>query len=151
MKTTLQAKVDARNRANSEAVKYWKLAVEALQPFEGQIILKKDNTLMKKVQDALPKVEVENGRGYYSAEFGYNLKVCIDCHEVDGNGHAFYQDAVFYIAEIHYGFLSKFYDEPTFQTIEAKQIEQARKDYKFHREKMNDAAAVFNGFGEYDR
>ena len=120
MNTKLQAKIDARNQANQEAVKLYHSAVQALTPFVGQKVCKADGLFLKKVKDALPKVDIQNGRGFFTmGTLGYDIRVEVDCWRTDGNVTR-YQKTIYYIAELQNGVLVKFYDVPTFNTIIAR-------------------------------
>ena len=80
-KQAVEAKVEAVNLANSEALRLHPLLSEALAPFVGKKITKVDGTLLGKVKEALPKlpdggrVWVYFDRAPYSVR--WSVKVCI--------------------------------------------------------------------------
>lgn len=155
---TLAAKVAARNAVNRFANEWYAKAVEALKPFIGQKICKVDDTLLKKVKEALPEFPWSNQtQGFYRAD-RYTLKFDLKTHECSrGKGGpdysvASYADQILYLGDLTDGVLTQLYDAPNFKTDYTEEfIVQTREAVRQAETALNKVRNSLGDFGMWDQ
>jgi len=145
----LIAKIEARNKVNSECNRLLPIMIDYFRPFVGKKILIAGNELASKVKDNLPKSELFFYHDRSSYYIYFNLRA--ESRHADGNG---YQRAeqVITIGEIKDGVLIRLNETPqSWRTnYNAEEVIAARKKCEEARDALRQAENGLHGFGEHD-
>lgn len=87
---TLEAKVDATNRANASANKLQPALIEIFRPFVGQKILKADGTIAQRFQRFVPKFSYSTEHNVYhnNNRCSWTVKCC---SFIEGGGCVYHE------------------------------------------------------------
>ena len=102
MKQTLSANVVARNKVNSQVLKYVPVFIELLTPFVGQKVKLADGNLSKKVRDEIKEnmPQDQSVVHYWVTCSTYSLKVHFKVSAQVDSASCTYADVVYYIGEL---------------------------------------------------
>ncbi len=156
MSNRLEARVTAKNRANSLAAQYSLALTASLTPLVGQKIVKKDKSLTKKVQTLIPTFPTEPGvTCYLYRESPYNVTYVIKvCEQVENSYGCVYEEAWTTVAQLNpqTGELVKVEEPETFRSdYSVTEILKLREDYEQKKKAMEEAKSRLNPFGDTDR
>lgn len=151
MKTHLEAKVIATNRANAEANCLFPLLVAALTPFLNTQIFLIGGGLRSKVREAIHPIILGSSAFQVLPDHRYDLKYIVKECEGYGNHFCDYAEAHLYVGYVRELLLVKLHTPPNFKTdITANQIREARQHVIKARSELNHAQSALGNFGEYD-
>jgi hypothetical protein len=153
MKTTLEAKVEARNLVAAEHNRLLPLLAAAFAPLVGQKILKADGSLMEKViVKVMAPVVPSAGIQIYKLSSNYSLafvvKACVLCDK----GGCVYDEATVYVGELDGSTLKALIAPqplPTGYTVAG--VLEARKNLEAAKAAFSKAESAVWPFGSYDR
>jgi hypothetical protein len=153
MKTTLEAKVEARNLVAVEHNRLLPLLAAAFAPLVGQKILKVDGTLLEKYKNIAPLApfftkELSIYRLSSSYSLAFVVKACVLC---DRGGYV-YDEATVYVGELDGAVLKALIAPqplPTGYTVE--KVLEARKALEAAKAAFSKAESAVWPFGSYDR
>lgn len=159
--TALAAKIAARNLANQTAMDLFPQMAEALKPFVGQKVCKVDGTLLKKVNEALPKgTNTVQTRGYYSVDdytLAFRLTTTEHNKARDWTPETQYQhpqsaDRTLFLGHLRDGVLTELYDAQTFKTDYTEDfVVQTRKAVREAETALNQVRNSLGDFGMWDQ
>ena len=156
-KTSLEAKVGARNQVNRAAQSFYPAAIEALRPFIGQKVLNQGHVKSAKLVAALPKFSDTPAISVYFKTGAYGIsmevKVCVSYENRSGEqGSACYAEQSIFLGEIYNHTLTKLSPAPTGLRTDytVEEIVQARKELTAARNAMHHAEHKVCHFGEHD-
>ena len=156
-KTSLEAKVGARNQVNRAAQSFYPAAIEALRPFIGQKVLNQGHVKSAKLVAALPKFSDTPAISVYFKTGAYGIsmevKVCVSFENRYGEqSSACYAEQSIFLGEIDKHTLTKLCDAPTGLRTDytVEEIFQARKELAAARTAMQHVEHKICCFGEHD-
>lgn len=150
----LNAKVKAVNHAHEVAHEVYRRFREALQPYLGQNVTKKDGTLLKKVADKMPEFPHQHDLMVYRNSSDYTLSWTVKTNEhIEGTHGCLYYERTVYIADIRDGVIEKFYDDFEARTdYTADEIKEKRAAFDKAEKALQEAKSALWPFAErYDR
>ena len=156
-KTSLEAKVGARNQVNRAAQSFYPAAIEALRPFIGQKVLNQGHVKSAKLVAALSKFPNTPALYiHYSANaYGISMevKVCVSFENCfGGHGSACYAEQSVFLGKIENHVLTKLLPAPTELRTDytVEEIIQYRNELAEARKAMHRAEHKICHFGEHD-
>lgn len=153
MKTALEAKVIATNRANAEANRLYPLFVAALTPFLNKKVITIDGDLTKNVHEAIQAIPTTAFRIYRgNGRSGLLFWTVTECENYSYYS-CVYAETTFYVGEMN---VQELYNLQSFRApnlptnITADQIREARQCVIKAKSALSAAQSALGDFGEYD-
>ena len=152
-RAALDARVEARNLANSEAHKLSAVLAEAFGPLVGTAVTKNDGGILHKHMHRLPDFAYSRGLSYYRHSSNYSLawvvKVCVS---IGGQEGCVYEEAVVYVGKMDGNVLTHLEEPFEGRTdFTAEEILEKRVALEAARDALDDARSALCPFGEHDR
>jgi hypothetical protein len=150
-KYALTAKVIAVNRVHLIANELYPKLVAAFQPYVGQRIFKADGTLLKKIVEIVPSVDMPNMHNY-RINSGYNLAWSIKTSQQDSDTTCLYYEVGLYIANISIGVLTDIMAPEVRRTdYTVAEVKEKQRVLREASDAFNRAKSALNPFEERDR
>src|SRR5262245_42728896 len=157
MRTKLEAKVAAVNRANAYANELAPRLRAAFEPFLGQKIFTAAGPLMKSVKQVVDALNLPSNMSNRSLNvYRYNIgntiySVCYVVQANEPEPGASHEVSV-YVGEVSDGVLTKMMNGEAFRTdYTAANVQAARDTYQAAKKAASAAESALHPFGEYDR
>lgn len=151
-KTTLEAKVEARNLVAVEHNRLLTVLAAAFAPLVGQKILKADGSLLAKFESLAPRAVGGPLFSIYKLSSAYSLAFVVRSRVNCGDHGCVYDEATVYVGDLDGAVLKGLIAPqplPTGYTVAG--VLEARKNLAAAKEAFSKAESAVWPFGSYDR